>query len=248
MEKYNHSEIEYRRLEQVRPFIQKPLWEDAAPQDLRINYGFDAMNMTALFGQRDDVQWDEDQIYGFYLMLGRIWEIAQMCVNEDMTQAEEDLTELFDEIERLAGEKHPRHNAVIAVLMRLSHRIRHLHHVQHGISKTVMRRYLYALKPYAPCLCADLWDLEGNIFTFPKERMTAAHRAVESISLMINGRYCGHIRVFADATQEEALQAFSARKMPPRGHILRVIYQPHRVLSLIFSENTPKQVQKGELS
>ncbi len=182
---YNHSELEHRWLPVVREEIKAAAWEMGAPRDLMVNYGFDAMHMTAaFFGAGEGFRWKEayeDQVYGFYLMLSRLWEItaeeAHQVLDNTVTEGthkKEGTSDFRDEMETLREEMtstfetlHTEHrlrsNAVIALLMKYGHRLRRIYHQAGYLDGELMKQYLEELTPYAPCVGRELLMLRKEI-------------------------------------------------------------------------------------
>ncbi len=160
---YNHAELEYRWRETTHSEIGTFEWEAAVPKDIYVNYGYDAAVMTASFFRADrSFRWREeyeDQIYGFYLMIGRIWEIASVSAGNPDCEAGSVLTDLNRDMEQLLSEPVRRPHAVIALLMKYSHTIRRLYHENGTVSHQLLLQYSAYLAPYAPCMSHDLQQM-----------------------------------------------------------------------------------------
>ncbi len=183
---FNHSEIEYRYLSKVRKEHGVFLWEENAPRDLLVNYGFDAMHMTAKFFRADEkFRWKEeyeDQVYGFYLMISRIWEIVAesadavldntvieqhvYTVTLEPSEAEALMNTLTKEMQtafqKLHEESRLRDNAVIALLMKYGHKLRRYYHDAGFLTDDLMDLYINEFCVYAPCVGLELKSLRNE--------------------------------------------------------------------------------------
>ena len=193
-----------------------------APEDLRREYGSDCLRLYLLFmGPGKDYQqeeaWDEDTMAGLFRYLGRVWRKWGMAGQEVPVSAGSNKTagkalrwdtgEAFTLGYRqiIDQTRQGRYHAGLTMLMSLLKR-----KTPDGADPD-RQSYLRLLLPYAPCLALTLLLQEtGTGVTELWETDYAAPAKTEDgiswieIPMQYNGKLYSHIRVRADAGEEEA--------------------------------------------
>ena len=193
-----------------------------APEDLRREYGSDCLRLYLLFMgpgreyQREEA-WDEDTMAGLFRYLGRVWRKWGMAGQEVPVSAGRNKTagkalrwdtgEAFTLGYRqiIDQTRQGRYHAGLTMLMSLLKR-----KTPDGADPD-RQSYLRLLLPYAPCLALTLLLQEtGTGVTELWETDYAAPAKTEDgiswieIPMQYNGKLYSHIRVRADAGEEEA--------------------------------------------
>ena len=193
-----------------------------APEDLRREYGSDCLRLYLLFmgpgrEYQQEEAWDEDTMAGLFRYLGKVWRKWGVDGQEVPVSADRNKTagkalrwdtgEAFASVYRqiIDQTRQGRYHAGLTMLMSLLKR-----KTPHGADPD-RQSYLRLLLPYAPCLALTLLLQEtGTGVTELWETDYAAPAKTEDgiswieIPMQYNGKLYSHIRVRADAGEEEA--------------------------------------------
>ena len=201
-----------------------------APEDLRREYGSDCLRLYLLFMgpgreyQREEA-WDEDTMAGLFRYLGRVWRKWGMAGQEVPVSAGRNKTagkalrwdtgeaftlgyqQIIDQT------RQGRYHAGLTMLMSLLKR-----KTPHGADPD-RQSYLRLLLPYAPCLSLtlllqglpsiELPEIKACLADLRDTDYAGPGKTEDGISwiempMQYNGKLYSHIRVRADAGEEEA--------------------------------------------
>ena len=203
-----------------------------APEDLRREYGSDCLRLYLLFMgpgreyQREEA-WDEDTMAGLFRYLGRVWRKWGMAGQEVPVSAGRNKTagkalrwdtgEAFTLGYRqiIDQTRQGRYHAGLTMLMSLLKR-----KTPDGVDPD-RQSYLRLLLPYAPCLAltlllqgtntgvTELWNIDYSAPAKTEDGISWIE-----IPMQYNGKLYSHIRIRADAGEEEAAAEAAGMLVP----------------------------------
>ena len=108
-----------------------------------------------------------------------------------------------------------------------------------GIDKETLRTVVVLLAPFAPHISEELWRALGetdSVFhaVWPVADQEAMADTEKEVAVQINGKTRTVIRIPADSSREEALEAGKAalgKKLS--GNVVKEIYVPGRIINIV---------------
>lgn len=213
-----------------------------APDDLVRDYGCDSLRMYELFvGPPElDAEWDDRGIDGVSRFLKRFWKLAldsheaDVAATPEMIKLRHKLT--YDITQRLESFSL---NTVISGFMEYNNKLMEIAKKTGGIDKETMETFLVLLAPFAPHITEELWETYGHDTSIFKNRWPEADESAMKddeieIPVQINGKTRAVIRISADISKEDAIQAGKeavADKLT--GTIVKEIYVPKKIINIV---------------
>ncbi len=213
-----------------------------APDDLVRDYGCDSLRMYELFvGPPElDAEWDDRGIDGVSRFLKRFWKLAldsheaDVAATPEMIKLRHKLT--YDITQRLESFSL---NTVISGFMEYNNKLMEIAKKTGGIDRETIETFLVLLAPFAPHITEELWETYGHDTSIFKNRWPEADESAMKddeieVPVQINGKTRAVIRISADISKEDAIQAGKeavADKLT--GTIVKEIYVPKKIINIV---------------
>ena len=234
-----------------------------SPDDMVARYGADATRMYALFAAPPDrdLDWQEDGVAGVSRFLGRVWrlvsryaEVASAARGQQLEPPTGTALKLLRKLHQTTAkitqdfEGRWHFNTCVAAIMELVNEIQaaDAELASGAIPPAAIRELLSTLVlllgPFAPFLCAELWEMLGESSSllrapWPASDAVLAREDEKEIPVQINGKLVTLVRVAADAdakTIEAAALADDKVKGRIEGKtVVKVIVVPGRATNLV---------------
>ena len=215
------------------------------PDDVRDQFGADALRCYILFlGPMDrDKPWNTSSISGVRKFLERVW---RLCVSEDgkyLGKDEEPSDKLEKQVHKTIKKveediENMDFNTAISALMILVNDI----YKEGTFSKSVLKRLILCLTPFAPHMCEEIWEIMGekelvSLTAWPEYDEKHLVEDAISVAVQVNGKKRGLIEVSKETSQDEAVnkaKEIAAVSAAIEGKdIKKIIYVPGKILNLI---------------
>jgi leucyl-tRNA synthetase len=192
-------------------------------------------------------------IGGVRRFLGRVWDLVGRHAErlDDGTGPLEARRGLHRTIRAVSQDlENLRYNTAIAALMSYLNTL-HERATLHGEEVASL---LLMLAPFAPHLAEELWARIGRPYSIHQQRFPVAEAellqvSTQPVAVQIDGRTRGMVRLSAEASQADALDAArgveSARLVLERGSLGRVIYIRGRIINLVTTPRTDSGASPG---
>lgn len=213
------------------------------PDEFVQKYGADAVRMYLAFigpyNEPGNYPWSLEGVFAMRKFLDRVYQLRERCAEGEVSESIQ--AALAKANEKVANDTDRfKFNTAISALMVL---VRELEQEE----RVAMRAYgelVQLLAPFAPHLADDLWsealgkDESVHVSTWPE--LKAIEGPSEAlVTVQVNGKRKGEIRINPDAVEEDALAL--AKGIPAIATLLhektlsRVIYIPGRILNLVIT-------------
>ncbi len=229
----------------------KSLKNSVTPDDVIRDYGADALRLYEMFlGPLDqDRPWETQGITGLSRFLQRVW---RYVVDEDSGAARvtdgDAPVELLRVLHRRVAEvrrdvERMHFNTAISSLMQLSNELREAD-TGDGPPRQAAEWLVLALAPFAPHICAEMWERLGHeesivYVPFPEADPELTAVQTVSVAVQVNGKVRGVAEVPAGSANE-ALEA-AARELPrvaeqiDGAEVRRVVVVPDRLVNFVIA-------------
>ncbi len=213
-----------------------------SPDDLIRDYGCDSLRMYELFvgPPEQESAWNDRGIDGVRRYLSRFWTLACDSIDADVARTPEmeklihkmtyDITNRFDGFYL---------NTVISGFMEYNNKFIDLAKKTGGIDKETIGTMCLMLAPFAPHICAEIWERLGHddcIYdhawpTYDESKL--ADDLIE-IAVQVNGKTRSVIEISAEAAKDEAIAAAKdAVASRLTGTIVKEIYVPGKIVNIV---------------
>ena len=203
------------------------------PDDVVKTYGADTLRLTILFigDFEKGCQWSEQTLKGCRRFLERVHALACNGTTVDEVKLHQTIKKVTEDIEGL------KFNTAIAAMMSL------LSLMEKGCAKSDVNIFLRLLSPFAPHICEELWERQGEkglCCQAEWPQYDPAKTVEESVELavQVNGklratvtvpRGCDNQTAAAAALAAERIQAIAEGREP-----VKTIVVPDKLVNLIF--------------
>ena len=243
--------------------MSKSLGNTVSPDEMVARYGADSTRMYTLFAAPPDrdLDWQDAGVEGIHRFLGRVYRfIAKhgagakaVSANSDglLPQARRLQRKLHQTIRRIsddfAGRWH--FNTCIAAIMELANVLYAVEpdieagRISPAIVAEVQRSLVLLLHPFAPYVAHEMWEMLGQNSSLLHERwpeydpVLAKEEEIE-LAVQINGKVRSHIRVPAEATEDEVRQKALAeekiRAATAGKQTAKVIVVPGKLVNIVL--------------
>ena len=186
-----------------------------------------------------DSEWDDRGIDGVYRFLTRLWKLVldnkDTCVEPTKEMVKIRNRMIHDITQRLENFSL---NTVISGFMEYNNKMTEMARTV-GIDKETLRTVVVLLAPFAPHISEELWRALGetdSVFhaVWPVADQEAMADTEKEVAVQINGKTRTVIRIPADSSREEALEAGKAalgKKLS--GNVVKEIYVPGRIINIV---------------
>ncbi len=212
-----------------------------SPDELVQDYGCDSLRIYELFvGPPElDSEWDDRGIDGVYRFLTRLWKLVldnkDNCVEPTGEMIKIRNRMIHDITQRLEGFSL---NTVISGFMEYNNKMTEMAR-REGIDKETLRTVVVLLAPFAPHISEELWRALGetdSVFhaVWPVADQEAMADTEKEVAVQINGKTRTVIKIPADCSREEAVEAGKAalgKKLS--GTVIKEIYVPGRIINIV---------------
>ncbi len=213
-----------------------------APDDLVRDYGCDSLRMYELFvGPPElDAEWDDRGIDGVSRFLKRFWKLAldshaaDVSATPEMVKLRHRLT--YDITQRLESFSL---NTVVSGFMEYNNKLMDIAKKTGGIDRETIETFLVLLAPFAPHITEELWEVYGHDTSIFEDRWPEADESAMKddeieVPVQINGKTRAVIRISADISKEDAIQAGKAAVADKlTGNIVKEIYVPKKIINIV---------------
>lgn len=232
------------------------------PDEHMERYGADTLRLYILFmGPPElDVEWQDQGIEGAFRFLGRVWRLVIEIVEKveprffaeyanNNSAAEELVRRVNLTVAKVTGDISDRYrfNTAISAIMELVNDAYlakdELHQNDEG--KSVLRfmaeTVIKLLDPFAPHVCAELWQRLGHerlwLEPWPKADERYLEQDTYELVVQVNGKLRDRVQVSASASEEELLAAAHASNKVTRHieskKVVKEIVVPGKLVNLV---------------
>ncbi|MDC3180979.1 leucine--tRNA ligase [Gammaproteobacteria bacterium] len=213
------------------------------PKEFHTTYGADAIRLFILFAAppTQSLEWSDSGIEGMHRFLKKVY---HYFVSLDQTNTEED-AELWLSAQKILQQinndyKKRQLNTTVAGAMKIFNLLTESSRTT--THQKVEKIFLTVLKPLAPHLatyCAD--KLGYTELKWPSTDTDAIAKAKVEISIQVNGKMRGRIKINPSDAKEQILEDAktvpSIEKHLENQTIIKVIYIPSRMLNIVVKPN-----------
>ncbi|MGI5921459.1 MAG: leucine--tRNA ligase [Syntrophomonadaceae bacterium] len=232
-----------------------------SPEDIISTYGADTARLFILFASppERDLEWNDQGVEGCYRFLNRVWRIITEYAGKikDVNLPEQ-FSELGPDARQLRFKTHAtikkvtedieqrfNFNTAISAIMELVNTLTAYSDQEEQdlcVVKECIDNLLIMLSPFSPHICEELWHLTGHnesicLRAWPQIDKTALVQDEVEIVVQINGKVKDHIKVPADASNDD-LRQFSLNsskivELTKDKKIIKVIAVPGKLVNLV---------------
>ena len=213
------------------------------PVEIVDQYGADTLRTYVLFmgDYGSAAPWSDESVKGCKRFLERVAGLTDL-----MTAASEDPemeSKVHKTIKKVGADiESMKFNTAIAALMTLINDF----YKAGSITKYDLTVFIKLLSPFAPHLTEEIWEeIGGNesgedfltLSAWPEYDEAKTVDATVTIGVQVNGKLRGSVKIPADCTKEEALEAGKAdpnvQKFLSTGTLVKEIYVPGKILNFV---------------
>jgi leucyl-tRNA synthetase len=209
------------------------------PNDTVDQYGADVLRVYILFmgDYASAAPWSESSVKGCKRFLERVADLPAMAKGCGVTDGMEAL--FHKTVKKVTGDiEELKFNTAIAALMTLLNEIE----AKGAITKDELNVFLRLLSPFAPHLCEEIWENEGNcgmIATaeWPTYDEAKTVDATVEIAVQFNGKLKGTTVIAKDAAKDDVFaQVRASESFAPffEGKtVIKEIYVPGKIVNIV---------------
>ena len=205
------------------------------PDDIINKKGADVLRLYILFigDYEKPAPWNPDGIKGCERFISRVWALADMIKETDVSDINIDahIKKVNDDYEAV------KFNTAIAEMMTFVNEI----YNRGSVTKNEFKTLLLLLNPVAPHITEELWQIAGfkgmlNQAKWPTYDNSKLTLSTVEIPVQINGKVRGKVVTDIDADQETVLSLAKENdniKLFLTGNIVKIIYVKGKILNLV---------------
>ncbi|MFR7477337.1 MAG: class I tRNA ligase family protein [Acutalibacteraceae bacterium] len=213
------------------------------PDAIVDEYGADTMRLYEMFiGDFEKAApWSDEGIKGCRRFVDRFYNLQNILQEGDVrpqleTLLHQTIKKVGDDIETL------KYNTAIAAMMTLMNAI----YDTGAITREEMKVFTLLLCPFAPHVCEEVWEKnhlgEGlcSLTAWPVYDEAKCQEAMVEIVVQVNGKLRGRMKVSADITKDEALEAAKKEEKVAAEingkTIVKEIYVPKKLVNIVVKK------------
>ncbi|MBQ7917404.1 MAG: leucine--tRNA ligase [Clostridia bacterium] len=208
------------------------------PRIMVDKYGADSLRvwMSFIGEYSEKATWSEEGMKASNKFLNRIWNLQEIVSGNGTTK---DLEFIMNStIKKVSSDiENMKFNTAISAIMILVNEI----YKVNKLTNDEYKKLILLVSPFAPHIANELFETMGygeNIESsnWPEIDEKALVLSEIEIPVQVNGKVRGVIKVNADATQEEIVEASKSNEEISKhlaGNIVKVIYVPKKILNII---------------
>ena len=213
------------------------------PDAIVDEYGADTMRLYEMFiGDFEKAApWSDEGIKGCRRFVDRFYNLQNILQEGDVrpqleTLLHQTIKKVGDDIETL------KYNTAIAAMMTLMNAI----YDTGAITREEMKVFTLLLCPFAPHVCEEVWEKnhlgEGlcSLTAWPVYDEAKCQEAMVEIVAQVNGKLRGRMKVSADITKDEALEAAKKEEKVAAEingkTIVKEIYVPKKLVNIVVKK------------
>jgi len=222
-------------------------------------HGADVARITILFAgpAEKDMEWTDAGVEGAKRFINRVWRLYQDNIDKidvnakvDTGKMSEDEKNLYVTLQRTIYEVRKdssefHFNTAIARIMELVNALYSFKNNASPVFSEALQKLVLLLAPFAPHLAEELWHQlghEDSVFRnrFPEyDEKFLTHDTIE-IPVQINGKVRSRLQVPLDSDKDSvlelALKDEKVKRFVEGKNIIKVIYVPNKLLSLVVKD------------
>ena len=210
------------------------------PDAIVDEYGADTMRLYEMFiGDFEKAApWSDEGIKGCRRFIDRFYNL-QNILQEGGLRPE--LETIFHQTIKKVGEdiETLKYNTAIAAMMTLMNAV----YDSGSITREEMKIFTLLLCPFAPHVCEEVWSVHHlgdglcSLATWPEYDEEKCQEAMVEIVVQVNGKLRGRMKVSADISKEEALEAAKKEEKVVAEisgkRIVKEIYVPKKLVNIV---------------
>ena len=210
------------------------------PDAIVDEYGADTMRLYEMFiGDFEKAApWSDEGIKGCRRFIDRFYNL-QNILQEGGLRPE--LETIFHQTIKKVGEdiETLKYNTAIAAMMTLMNAV----YDSGSITREEMKIFTLLLCPFAPHVCEEVWSVHHlgdglcSLATWPEYDEEKCQEAMVEIVVQVNGKLRGRMKVSADISKEEALEAAQKEEKVAAEisgkRIVKEIYVPKKLVNIV---------------
>ena len=207
------------------------------PRIMIDRYGADALRvwMSFIGEYSEKAAWSEEGLKACYKLLQRIWNL------QEMVDGDEDHKELAFAVNSAVKKVQSdmlahKFNTAVSAIMILVNEI----YKFEKLSTNEYKKLITLIAPFAPHIAAELFEVMnfGSVENAVWPEVDESALVLDEINLpvQINGKMRGLLKIKADATQDEILEAVKSQEEFNKhitGEIVKTIYVPKKIVNIV---------------
>ena len=209
------------------------------PNDTVDQYGADVLRVYILFmgDYASAAPWSESSVKGCKRFLERVADLPAMVSGSGVTDGLESL--FHKTVKKVTADiEDLKFNTAIAALMTLLNEIE----AKGSLTKEELSTFIRMLSPFAPHLCEEMWEAQGNdkmiaLAPWPEYDEAKTVDATVEIAVQFNGKLKGTTVVAKDAAKEDVFaQVHADERFAPLFEgktVVKEIYVPAKIVNIV---------------
>jgi leucyl-tRNA synthetase len=216
------------------------------PDEVVLEHGADALRLYEMFmGPLEATKpWQTSQFIGVVRFRDRVYNLLSKELNDKppkenlLREMHKTIKKVSEDIEKLSF------NTVISSLMVYTNTLTNTS-ASEALPREAFETLLKLLSPIAPHVAEECWKLLGHSNSISKEswplfKEELCEEELVTVTIQVNGKHRGEIKVNKQAAEDEVLQlAFAVNKVKKfieNKTVLRKIYVPGRIVNIVLSK------------
>ena len=210
------------------------------PDAIVDEYGADTMRLYEMFiGDFEKAApWSDEGIKGCRRFIDRFYNLQNILQEGELRP---ELETIFHQTIKKVGEdiETLKYNTAIAAMMTLMNAV----YDSGSITREEMKIFTLLLCPFAPHVCEEVWSVHHlgdglcSLAAWPEYDEAKCQEAMVEIVVQVNGKLRGRMKVSADISKEEALEAAKKEEKVAAEisgkRIVKEIYVPKKLVNIV---------------